>query len=311
MRLIVGHFVLHIAGSWVKRITRDKDTRPMPAATKESAMNPTGAGVRSAGNAVRRSANSDALTKAARLGFLAKGMVYALIGVLALQVAGGSSERTDQKGALRKVAEQPFGDVVLWVMFLGFLGYAAWRFSEAVWGRRDETDEKKRTAKRIGSAANGAVYLFLGLLAMHTALGTSTTSQKSWTARVLNHSGGQTLVVIAGVVVIGIGVALAIRGLKTDFEKHLDKSGMSAGTYQAVRRLGQVGYVCRGVVFGLIGIFVIKAAVDHQPGKARGFDVALKGVAHAPFGQFLLVVAAAGLICFGAYCVAEARYRRL
>ncbi|MDQ1602641.1 MAG: hypothetical protein QOE01_486, partial [Actinomycetota bacterium] len=71
------------------------------------------------------------------------------------------------------------------------------------------------------------------------------------------------------------------------------------------------GYVARGIVFGLIGIFVIKAAKDHQPGKARGFDTALKSVAHAPFGQFLLILAAAGLICFGAYCFAEARYRRL
>ncbi len=266
---------------------------------------------RAAEGAARQAANSEALDKAARLGFVAKGVVYALIGILAFQVALGDHERTDQKGALHKVAEQPFGELVLWLMFVGFVAYALWRFSEAVWGRRNETDERKRTAKRIGSAANGVVYLALGVLALRTATGSSSSSQSAWTAKVLNHTGGQTLVVIAGLVIIAIAVALTWRGLQTDFEKHLKRSEMGHATYDAVRRLGQVGYIARGIVFGLVGVFVIKAAVDHQPGKARGFDQALKSVVQAPFGRVLLMACATGLICFGAYCLAEARYRRL
>jgi Domain of Unknown Function (DUF1206) len=269
-------------------------------------------GARSAEGTARRAANSDALNTLARLGFVAKGVVYALIGVLAFQVALGDRERTDQKGALAKVAEQPFGSVLLWLMALGFAAYAVWRLSEAAWGRRDETDEKKRTVKRIGSAANGVVYLSLGVLAMRTATNSpSSSSQTGWTAKVLDTTGGQTIVVVAGLVVIAIGVGLAVRGLKTDFEKHLERGRMSTTTYDVVRRLGQAGYVCRGIVFGLVGGLVIKAAVDHQPGKARGFDAALKSVAGAPFGQVLLMAAALGLICFGLYCLAEARYRRL
>jgi hypothetical protein len=273
----------------------------------------TGAGqaAHTAEGAARQAANSETLNKLARLGFVAKGVVYALIGILAFQVALGDSERTDQKGALQKVAEQPFGELVLWLMFVGFIAYALWRFSEALWGRRDETDEKKRTVKRIGSAANGAIYLALGILAMRTATGSSSSSQSTWTAKVLDHTGGQTLVVIAGLVVIAIAIGLTWRGLQTDFEKHLKRSEMSPGTYNAVRRLGQVGYVARGIVFGLVGIFVIKAALDHEPGKARGFDQALKSVVQAPFGRGLLMACALGLICFGAYCLAEARYRRL
>jgi hypothetical protein len=259
----------------------------------------------------QRAANSGALNKAARVGFMAKGLVYALIGVLAFEVSQGGSQRADQKGALQKVSEQSYGPFLLWVMALGFFAYALWRFSEALWGRRDETDDKKRIAKKIGSAANGLVYLFFGVSAAKYAMGSTTSGQGSMTAKVLNSSGGQTIVVIAGLVIIVIGIALTVRGLKTDFEKHLRSGQMSRTTYNVVRRLGQVGYVARGIVFGLIGIFVIKAAKDHQPGKARGFDAALKSVAHAPFGQFLLVLAAAGLICFGAYCFAEARYRRL
>jgi hypothetical protein len=112
-------------------------------------------------------------------------------------------------------------------------------------------------------------------------------------------------------VVIAVAVGLTVRGLRTDFKKHLDTGAMSRRTFDAVHRLGQIGYIARGAVFALVGVLVIKAALDHQPGKAAGFDVALKSLAAAPFGKGLLFAAALGLVCFGAYCVAEARYRRL
>jgi hypothetical protein len=270
-------------------------------------------GATSASGAAQQAANSDAFNKAARVGFLAKGLVYALIGALAIQVAFGESEQTDQQGALQSVADKPGGSVVLWLMVLGFVGYAVWRFSEAAWGRHEETDEKKRTVKRLGSAANGLIYLGFGVLAFRTVTAGSSGGSTSAdvTATVLKWPGGQTMVFVAGLVVIAIAIGLTVRGLKTDFEKHLDTGRMSQTTFKAVRRLGQVGYVARGVVFGLVGIFVCKAAMDYQPDKASGFDVALKSIAGAPFGQFLLVLAGLGLICFGAYCVAEARYRRL
>jgi hypothetical protein len=275
---------------------------------------PTAHAASTAESQARRAANSGALNKAARLGFVSKGVVYALIGLLALQVAfGTSNQRTDQKGALQDLATKPGGSIVLWLMVVGFLAYAVWRFSEAAWGRRDETDEKKRTAKRLGSAANGLVYLAFALLAFKTVTGSSSKGGggSDVTAKVLEWPAGQVLVVIAGLVVMVIAGALTWRGLKTDFEKHLDTSSMSRTTFTVVRRLGQFGYVARGAVFFLIGILVIKAAIDHKPGKAQGFDTALKSLAGAPFGQLLLVLAACGLICFGAYCLAEARYRRM
>jgi hypothetical protein len=260
----------------------------------------------------RQAANSPWLDRAARLGFLAKGLVYALIGVLAFQIAMGDQQRADQKGALQAIADKPGGSVVLWLMVLGFLAYAGWRFSEAAFGRRNETDEKKRTAKRIGSALNGAIYLAFAVLAFRTVTSSSSSSSGAdITAKVLEWPGGQAIVVIAGLVIMVVAVVMAWRGLKTDFEKHLNTAGMSRTTFTAVRRLGQVGYIARGAVFLLIGGLVVKAAVDHQPGKAQGFDVALRSLAGAPFGQVLLIAAALGLICFGAYCVAEARYRRL
>lgn len=261
----------------------------------------------------RRAADSPWMERAARMGFVAKGLVYALIGVLAFQIALGGSKKADQKGALQAIAAKPGGSVVLWLMIIGFAAYAVWRFSQAAWGRTEESDEKKRTLKRIGSAINGLVYLFFAILAFRTVTSSSSSSSSSAdvTAKALDMSGGKALVLLAGLVVIGIAVALAWRGLKTDFEKHLDTGRMSRTTFTVVRRLGQVGYLARGAVFAMIGGLVIKAALDNAPGKAAGFDVALKSLAGAPFGQILLMAAALGLIAFGAYCVAEARYRRL
>ena len=272
---------------------------------------PLSTGSAQARSATRRAADSETLDKVARAGFVAKGLVYTLIGLLAFQIALGGSEQADQKGALQAIAEKPGGSIVLWLMVAGFLGYASWRFSEAAWGRRDETDDMKRTVKRIGSAASGLVYLTLALLAFKTVTSSSSSDSGDVTAKVLEWPGGQALVVCAGLVVIAIAIGLTVRGIKTDFEKHLNTGSMSGPTFTAVRRLGQVGYVARGLVFGLVGVLVIKAAVDHEPGKAGGFDVALESLAAAPYGRFLLMAAAVGLICFGAYCVAEARYRRL
>lgn len=280
----------------------------MPTSTR-------GAGASAELNA-RRAADSKAVERAARVGLVARGLVYALIGLLALQVAvGNSSQRTDQKGALQTIAEKPGGSVVLWLMVIGLVALALWRFSQAAWGRRGETDEKKRTAKRVGSAASGLLYLGLAILAFRTVTGSSSSSSGSsgsdFTATMLTWPGGQALVVIIGLVIMAVAVGLAWRGLKTDFEKHLNVGQMSRTTFTFVRRLGQVGYVARGAVFFLIGVLVVKAGLDHQPGKAGGFDVALKSLAGAPGGALLLVLAALGLICFGAYSVAEARYRRL
>jgi hypothetical protein len=173
-------------------------------------------------------------------------------------------------------------------------------------------DERKRALKRVGSAAYGLVYLLFGILALRTVTsGSPGGGSKSLTAKVLDWPGGEIIVITAGLAVVGIGIGLAVRGWKTDFQQHLDTAAMSRRTFEAVRRLGQTGYVARGAVFCIIGGLVVKAGLDHQPGKATGFDVALKSLAQAPFGKVLLVAAALGLVCFGAYCAAEARYRRL
>jgi hypothetical protein len=262
--------------------------------------------------AASRAADSDWLARAARVGLAARGLIYVLIGALAIQVALGESERTDQKGAMTKIAEQPFGQTLLWIVAAGLLAYGLWRLGEGIWGRREETDDKKRTVKRLESAVSGLINIALSLMAARIALGSGGSGGGSdLTSSLLDAKGGETIMFVIGLVLIGVGVAIAWRGLKTDFEKQLKSGEMSPRTYAVVRRLGQAGYLARGAVLALVGGLVIKAAMDHDPEKASGVDVALKSLAEAPFGKFLLGLAALGLICFGAYSFAEVRYRRL
>jgi hypothetical protein len=261
--------------------------------------------------AASRAADSDWLARAARVGLAARGLIYVLVGALAIDVALGDSERTDQKGAMQKIAEQPFGQTMLWVVAAGLVAYGLWRVGEGIWGRREETDDKKRTVKRLESVASGLVNIALGLTAARVATGSSSSGGGDLSRSILDANGGETIMFVIGLVLIGVGIALAWRGLKTDFEQQLKTGEMSPRTYDVVRRLGQAGYLARGVVVGLVGGLVIKAAMDHDPDKASGFDLALKSLAEAPFGKVLLGLAALGLICFGAYSFAEVRYRRL
>jgi hypothetical protein len=272
-----------------------------------------GSASREAGHAARRAATSPALDRLARVGFIAKGLVYGLVGVLAVQVAFGDPEEADQQGALHAVAQQPLGGVVLWVMVAGLAGYALWRLSQAIWGVRTEPDDTKRTAKRIVALADGLIYGLIGVLALRTVTAGpgSGGSQQTAVAKVLDWPGGVALVAVVGAVVAAVGLGLAIHGLRTDFEENLDKGSMGRGVFTVSRALGLVGHAARGLVIALAGALVISAAIDHEPGKAEGLDAALKNLAGAPYGKPLLLSAAAGLIAYGAYCWIEARYRRL
>ena len=259
-----------------------------------------------------RAADSDWLARGARVGLAARGLIYILVGVLAIEVARGGSARTDQKGALRKIAEPPFGRSLLWVVAAGLLAYGLWRIGEGIWGRREETDEKKRTLKRVESLGSGVLNIILAVTAARLASNASEEGGgESLSARLLEAPGGKTIMVLLGVVVIGAGVVLAWRGLTTDFERQLKHGEMGSTAYAVVHRLGQVGYLARGLVVGIVGGLIVKAALEAHPEEASGLDGALKSLAEAPFGKVLLVVAAVGLICFGAYSFAEVRYRRL
>ena len=250
----------------------------------------------------------------ARLGLAARGVLYLVIGVLALQVAfGRRDEEASQTGALQEVASQPFGRVLIWVVAVGLVGYALWRLLTALLGTRaDPTATGMK--ERVKALAEGIGYGSVAVLAIRIALGSGSRSSgggSKQAATVLSWTGGQFLVGAAGVAIAGIGVYFIVEGWRADFTKELNLGRVGPTARKVVIQLGRVGRIARGAAFVLIGVLVVVAAVTYDPSKAQGLDGALRTLAQQPYGTWLLVLVALGLIAYGVYGLAESRLRRV
>jgi len=239
-------------------------------------------------------------------------VIYLLIGLIAILVAVGHSGRQpNQEGALQLLAGKPYGSISLWLLGIGFAGYALWRLSEAAFG---VAGEGNGAGARLKSLARAVVYAFLAYLTFqvinHSAPN-ETRKQQDVTASVMRHSGGQWLVAIVGLIVVIVGVMLMAEGLRRRFMKYLMTSRMSVEVRRVVERLGQIGVTARGIVFAITGALVVDAAVTFRPAKSGGLDKALLTLRGAPFGEFLLLALAVGLVVFGIYGLAEARWRKV
>lgn len=248
----------------------------------------------------------------ARAGLAARGVIYILIGWVAVLVAlGHGSHEADQQGALQLLAGKPYGLVSLWLLGLGFAAYALWRLSEAAYG---VVGDGKRTGPRLRSLARAVIYVGLAYLTFQVISGThgsQSGQQQDITARAMQHPGGRWLVGIAGLIIVIIGLVLAIEGIRRKFMKYLRTSQMSPRTRRIVRLLGVIGTVARGVVVALVGILVIDAAVSHNAARSGGIDTALLTLRNQAFGPVLLMLVALGLVIFGLYGLCEARWRRV
>ncbi len=266
-----------------------------------------------ASGTARRASDSPAARALARAGLTARGVLYILIGWIAILVAfGHRSHEADQQGALQLLARQPYGLVSLWLLGIGFVGYALWRLSEAAFG---VPGEGNGAGPRLKSLARALIYAFFAYLTFKiisgSGGGSQATRQEDLTASVMHHSGGRWLIGIVGLVIVIAGAVLVFEGIRRKFLKHLQLSGLSLRTRRLVERLGMIGTVVRGAVFALAGVLVIDAAVTYKPSKAGGIDKALLTLRGQPFGEVLLVLAALGLIIFGIYGLCEARWRRV
>jgi succinate dehydrogenase/fumarate reductase cytochrome b subunit len=260
----------------------------------------------------RRAAHSPAMHVLARAGLVARGVIYILIGWVAILVAVGHSAReADQAGALQLLAGKPYGLVSLWLLGIGFVAYALWRFSEAAFG---VTGEKNGAGPRLKSLVRGLVYAAFAYLTFQIIAGVHSneaTKQQDATASVMHHAGGRWLVGIVGLIIVIAGLALIVQGIRHKFMRQLETSRMTSRERRIVKWLGVIGTTARGVVFALAGVLVIDAAVTYSPSKARGVDGALNALRNQPFGEFLLLLAAVGLLIFGIYGLCEARWRRV
>ena len=271
----------------------------------------TSADVRSEG---RRAAHSPAFEILARIGFVARGVIYGTIGLLAIQVAiHSSNEKTNQRGAMQAIEKQPFGHWLLIAVAIGLGSYALWRFVQAGFGHGPEGGGDSSTMGRIVALSSGLAYAAMCVLAVAVLLGSSSSSSNahSSTAGVLSWPGGQWIVGAAGAVFIGVALYQGYKGISRKFLEEDKTEKMGPTTLRWMTIIGVVGHLARMVAFGLIGIFVVRAALDYAPKKAVGLDGALSKLAHQTYGEALLFVVAAGLVAFGVYSIADARYRRI
>ncbi|MET9844062.1 DUF1206 domain-containing protein [Streptomyces ossamyceticus] len=267
-----------------------------------------------------RAARGSVTEGAARAGLTARGVIYLLVGALALQIAFGEGGRqADRQGALEEISEKPLGSVLLWALGIGVVGMALWRLSEAVFGAAGP-DGRKWT-KRLASAARFVFYAFVAYSVLTFASGSgggsgggggsSDEQSKDVTARALELPAGQWLVGAAGVGVIVAGVWIAVRALMRSYHKHLRLGEMSRRTRRGVDVTGVGGGLARGLVFAAAGVFAVRAAIDYEPDKAKGLDDTLRSFADTPAGPVLLACVAAGLVLFGLFSFAMARWRRV
>jgi hypothetical protein len=249
---------------------------------------------------------------AGRFGLAAQGISFAIVAVLALLLAAGQGGKAaDRPGALRTLADETLGGVLLAVLAAGFAAYAVWRFANAFLDRDNEGDDPKGLGKRAGDLAKGLVYGALAFAVVQILLGAGQGSDQDpdkTTAGVLGWPAGRWLVFGAAGAVGIAAVWNLYRGLSRKFEKDLE-----VGTSHTVRcwigRVGLVGLAARGVAFGIIAWFLAKAAYEFDPKEAVSLGGALSKLAGAPAGHALLGAVAAGLLAFGVFCLAQARYR--
>src|SRR5258708_2801521 len=251
----------------------------------------------------RKAATSKWMIFLARLGYAVKGIVYLIIGLLAVQLAAGmGGKATDQNGAIQTVSQLPFGRFLLIVVTIGLFGFALWCFIQALFDTEGKGRDAKGIIARIGYAIVGVAYGTLGYGTMRVVMGSSTSASKNsttnaqdWTATLLKQPFGTALVVL------GIAGYLFYKAYSANFQSRLSLTSLSAQARKGVIALGRLGYAALGVVFTIIAIFMAVAALQHNASKAVGLDGALRELALQPFGQLLLGIIALGLIAYGAY----------
>lgn len=253
----------------------------------------------------------------ARFGYVAKGFVYGAIGILALLAAfslGG--ETTDTTGALQAIAAQPFGQILLILIALGLVGYVIWRLIQAINDPEDKGTDAKGIFSRLGYVFSGIAYAGVATNAAMLAIGASNSSggsnsKQDWTAMVMQQPFGRWLVGIAGALTIGLGFWRLYQAYKIKFRKALNLNELNPQQEDWLVNISRFGIAARGVVFVMIGFFVLQAANQYNPAKVKGLDGALLTLAQQPFGKILLTLMALGLVAYAVYLLLQARYRRI
>lgn len=278
--------------------------------TSRRSQSGSGQRARQAGRSAAISADSPWVRDLGQVGVAAIGVVYLLVAWISLQVAFGSASKSaDSSGALEDIAGQPFGKVLLAAMAVGLFAYAIWQVILAIVGfPRKRSGE--RTFKRSAAAAKAVFGAALGAQTLTFVLrsgngsGSKSSSQmqEDWTVKLLSLPAGRLLVILVGLALVALAIYLTYEGIE---KKFLEK--LVGRPSKRIVRLGQVGWIARGVTFGVLGVLVVVAGATSQPAKARGLDNAFKTLAQQPYGKWLLTAVAFGLASYGVFQLVTAR----
>jgi hypothetical protein len=261
----------------------------------------------------------------ARLGWVAKGIVYLLLGVLAIPIAqegrgqddsGTGESQASQTGAVARIADSMFGELALWLIAVGLMLYVLWRLVSIALPAENSA---KAWLTRIGYLISALVYTAVAWTAVSYARAGGSSGQggsedsriERWTAEWLQKTAGQWLIGTVGVIVVAVGLAFIYRGLTADFRKELEPRGVGPVSYDAIVTLGRIGWVGRGVMMGIVGWFLTRAAIKFRPDEASGIDGALREATATGWGRGLVWVVAIGLAVYGVYCIISAPRERL
>ena len=255
----------------------------------------------------------------ARLGYVAKGFVYGAIAILALLTAfsfqGG--ETTGTTGALHAIAKQPMGQVLLLLIAIGLVGYVIWRLVQAFADPDNKGSDAKGLMARLGYLLSGLAYMGVAansaLLAFGSSGGSSggDNSKQDWTAMVMQQPFGRWLVGLAGALTIGIGFYRIYQAYKSKFRKKLNLNSLDRDREKWLVNISRFGIAARGVVFIMIGFFVLQAAHNYDPQKVKGLDGVLATLVQQPWGKVLLALMAFGLLSYAIYLLLQARFRQI
>lgn len=272
------------------------------------------------GQQVARQATTSPLAEnMMRLGFIVRGLVYGTIGVLALQVAvGGRGTVADSQGAIVTMSKTPFGSFLLVIILIGLVGYSLWGVVRALFDVLHKGSDMKGLAARAGYAISAVSYGFLalatfGLLtgaASAASNGSQTTQTQQTTASILSYSWGPWAIGIVALLMMGGGLVQVVQGLRADFDQQFQPYALDENQRKWLERLGRFGTAARGLVFTGVGLFLLLAALYHDPKEARGIDGVLTSLLHQPYGPWLMGIVALGLVAFGIYSAASGIWLR-
>jgi hypothetical protein len=258
------------------------------------------------------------LTPLARAGYTARGVVYLIIGGLAVMTAFGEADAEGSSGAIAELLEAPFGKVLIVLIGVGLIGYALWRAIQSIFDTDAHGTDAKGLAVRIGLGVSAVTHTLLAIWtfsllnnagsADQSTGGSGNSSGGGWAETVMSWPAGWVLVILIGLCIIGAGIAHVVKGFKAGFMKHF-KPGFAK--WPLAKPLCQAGLIAKGIVFGIIGGFLVYAGISGREEQARGLAGALETVRDQPYGTWLLLLLALGLVAFGLYSILEAIYRRV